>query len=310
MIISASRRTDIPAFYSDWFIKRMQEGFVLVRNPMNPHQVSSVSLKREDVDCIVFWTKNPEDMLPKLDRLDGYPFYFQFTLNPYGQELEPGVPRKAQVIDIFKRLSDRIGKERVIWRYDPIILNNTMDISWHEQYFDVLAGSLFGYTTKCIISFVDYYRKLDKTFKAIGIAELYDNQKQELAAGFSAMARKYGLKLETCAEEIDLSDMGIGHARCIDPELIQKLTGVKLKDEKDNNQRKLCGCAPSVDIGMYDTCRHGCIYCYANHSKASAKRNAAAGNVDSPLLCSELTEEDRLTERKSSMNRNMLEASR
>lgn len=296
MIISASRRTDIPAFYSDWFFNRMQEGFALVRNPMNPHQVRKVSLNREAVDCIVFWTKNPESMLPKLCLLDEYPCYFQFTLNPYDMNLEPGVPRKSKVIDSFKRLSDRIGPERVIWRYDPVILTDALDVSYHEKYFDVLAGKLHDYTTKCIMSFVDYYKKVDKSFKENGIAELDDAKKRELAHKFAVSAEKYDLKLETCAEEIDFSDMGIGHARCVDPALIEKLIGVKIKADKDRNQRKPCGCISSVDIGAYNTCGHGCLYCYANHSMDSVRRNCSNYDENSPLLCSRLTEADRVAE--------------
>jgi len=299
MIISASRRTDIPAFYSDWFLKRIQEGFALVRNPMNPHQISKVSLKRDDVDCIVFWTKNPANMLPRLELLDDYAYYFQFTLNPYDQELEPGVPPKAQVIDTFKRLSDKLGQNRVIWRYDPIVVNDTMDVSWHEQSYGMLAGKLHGYAAKCIISFVDYYKKLDKSFKANGIVELDDGRIRELAARLSAISKEYGLKLETCAEKIDLLDIGIGHAHCIDPVLIGDITGIQIKDEKDQNQRKPCGCIPSVDIGMYNTCMHGCLYCYANHSVDSVKRNTVCYNANSPVLCSELAGNDRVVYRKS-----------
>ena len=297
MIISASRRTDIPAFYSDWFFNRIKEGFVLVRNPMNPHQISKVSLKREAVDCFVFWTKNPENMLPKLSLLDDYPYFFQFTLNPYDKNFEPGVPKKSQVIDTLKRLSDRLCPERVIWRYDPIVFNNNMDVSYHEKYFDVLAGKLHGYTTKCILSFVDYYKKVDKSFKENGIVELDDERKRELALKLAAIAGRYGLKLETCAEEIDLSDIGIRHARCVDPVLIENLLGVKIKAEKDRNQRKPCGCISSVDIGAYNTCTHGCLYCYANYSRDSVIRNAARYDLDSPLLCSELVEEDRVIEK-------------
>lgn len=299
MIISASRRTDIPAFYSDWFLRRIQEGFALVRNPMNPHQVSKVSLKRDDVDCIVFWTKNPANMLPYLDLLGDYPYYFQFTLNPYNQELEPGVPPKSYIIDTFKRLSDKLGQNRVVWRYDPIVVNETMDVSWHEQSFGMLAGKLHGYTAKCIISFVDYYKKLDKSFKANGIVELDDGRIIELAVRLSAISKEYGLKLETCAEEIDLSGMGIDHAHCIDPELIGDITGIHIRDEKDHNQRKPCGCIPSVDVGMYNTCRHGCLYCYANHSVDSVRRNTACYNVNSPVLCSELAVNDKVFDRKS-----------
>ncbi|HEX3030198.1 MAG TPA: DUF1848 domain-containing protein [Clostridia bacterium] len=178
MIISASRRTDIPAFYSDWFFNRVKEGFAMVRNPMNPHQVSRISLDRASVDGIVFWTKNPENMLPKLDLIKDYPYYFQFTLNPYDISLEPRVPRKAAVIATFKRLSDIIGPQRIIWRYDPILLNGAVDIEYHEKYFGVLAKKLEGYTSKCVISFIDSYKKADEAFKAKGITELDDEAKR------------------------------------------------------------------------------------------------------------------------------------
>jgi DNA repair photolyase len=294
MIISVSRRTDIPAFYSDWFFKRIQEGFVLVRNPMNPHQIKRVSLKRDAVDCIVFWTKNPEDMLPKLDLLDGYPFYFQFTVNPYDKAIEPGVPGQLEVVDTFRRLSEALSPERVIWRYDPVFLNESMDLSWHEKHFAFLADRLHDYTSKCVFSFIDYYKKVDKCFKENRIKELEDGMKEALAIKFAAIAGKYGLKLETCAEEIDLSSLGIGHASCIDPVLLERLSGIRSNNGKDRNQREACGCCPSVDIGTYNTCRHGCIYCYANHNPESVKRNCMGYDPDSPLLCSIQSDKDKI----------------
>lgn len=298
MIISASRRTDIPAFYSDWFYKRIQEGFVLVRNPMNLHQVSRISLQREVVDCIVFWTKNPQNMLPKLSLIQYYQYYFQFTLNPYNAALETDVPRKAVLIDTFRSLSDTIGPHRVIWRYDPIILSNTIDAGYHEKYFEVLARKLYKYTSKCIISFVDSYRKTDTVFKAHSIHEINDATKRSIAQKISGIAASYNLKIETCAEDIDLLDMGIGHAKCIDPALIASLLGVRVHSEKDRNQRKPCGCMASIDIGTYNTCTHGCLYCYANYSKESVKRNADSYDINSPLLCSKLTDSDRIVERE------------
>jgi len=159
MIISVSRRTDIPAFYSDWFFKRLEEGFVLVRNPMNPQQVSKVSLSKAVVDCFVFWTKNPKSMLEKLPLLAGYDYYFQFTLNPYDQEIEVNLPKKAEIIKTFIELSNLIGKDRVIWRYDPILLTDKITIGDHLEYFNILAGQLGDYTRKCVISFLDQYQK-------------------------------------------------------------------------------------------------------------------------------------------------------
>ena len=298
MIISASRRTDIPAFYSEWFFNRIKEGFVLVRNPFNMSQVSRISLKKDVVDCFVFWTKNPEKMLPELDLIRDYPYCFQFTLNPYGSELERNVPDKTKVIDTFIRLSDKIGPKRVIWRYDPVIINKTYGVDKHEEGFDKLAGKLHSHTSKCIISFVDYYKKTDKAFKANDIAELQEEKTRETAKKISAIAGTYGMKIETCAEQIDLSEYGIGHARCIDPDLIEEITGTSIEHKKDANQRKSCGCIPSVDIGTYNTCRHGCMYCYATYSKKSVERNHADYDVNSPLLCSKLKTEDKILERK------------
>jgi len=294
VIISASRRTDIPAFYSDWFYNRIKEGFALVRNPMNLHQVKRVSLRAEDVDCIVFWTKNPSDMLPNLNLVKDYSYYFQFTLNPYDKALETDVPRKSMIIDSFKKLSDIIGPQRVIWRYDPIILGSSIDANYHEKYFEVLANKLHQYTSKCIISFVDRYKKIESTFNKLGVQEINENAKRTVAKKLSEVADSYGLRLTTCAEEIDLTDMGIGHARCIDPVLIEEVLGVKTDCKKDRNQRSACGCAASVDIGAYNTCVHGCIYCYASFSKESVKRNMAKYDVNSPLLCSRLSDEDKI----------------
>ena len=297
MIISASRRTDIPAFYSEWFFNRIKEGFVLVRNPFNMSQVSRISLKKDVVDCFVFWTKNPEKMLPDLDLIGDYPYYFQFTLNPYGSELERSVPDKTKVIDTFIRLSDRIGPKRIIWRYDPVIINKTFGVDKHEECFDKLAEKLHTHTSKCIISFVDYYKKTDKAFKASDIAELQEEKIRETAKKISAIAGSYGMKIKTCAEKIDLTEYGIGHAKCIDPDFIEEITGTSIDYKKDANQRKACGCIPSVDIGTYNTCRHGCMYCYATYSKVSAERNQADYDVNSPLLCSKLKTEDKILER-------------
>jgi len=297
MIISASRRTDIPALYSDWFFKRIKEGYVLVKNPMNVRQVSKVSLKREAVDCIVFWTKNPYNMLPKLDLIKDYQYYFQFTLNPYNNAIETNLRSKSVIIDTFKRLSDKIGPDRVIWRYDPIILNADLNINYHEKFFEILAKGLEGYTSRCVISFIDYYRKIDKNLKKYDIYEIDDTKKRVLAEKIVNIAKAYSIKIETCAEEIDLDDLGIEHARCIDPFLIESLLGMKTKLKKDLNQRKACGCITSVDIGAYNTCTHGCIYCYANYSSKSVKRNMDNYDINSPLLCSRLDENDRIVEK-------------
>lgn len=293
MIISASRRTDIPTYFSRWFFHRLEEGYVCVRNPMNYRQVSRVSLSPEVVDGIVFWTKNPIPMLDGLHRLNGYPFYFQFTLTAYGSDLEPGVPGKNNVvIPAFQELSRRIGPERVIWRYDPILLTPKYSAQYHVRYFEELAKRLSGYTTKCVISFVDQYRHLGEQFQPMNTAQMI-----ELAGNLSQIAPKYGLMLETCAETLDLSHFGIHHGHCVDANLLEQIIGQPLSLSKDKNQRTACGCMASIDIGMYNTCANGCKYCYANHAPAAVIRSITSHDPTSPLLCGSLTPEDIIRDR-------------
>jgi hypothetical protein len=293
MIISASRRTDIPSYYSDWFFHRLEAGFVYTRNPMNPKQVSRISLSQDVVDGIVFWTKNPTPMLDKLHLLKDYPFYFQFTLNAYGKDLEAGIPSKNDVIvPAFQNLSQQIGPEQIIWRYDPIILTPKYTTEYHIHYFQELAKRLSGHTRKCVISFVDLYRHLGKQFTSLGEREIY-----ELAGLFSDIADKYDLKLETCAEAIDLSRFGIDRGHCIDSELLERIIGQPLSLSKDKNQREECGCMSSIDIGMYDSCLNGCKYCYANHSAATVHKNFILHNPSSPLLYGNIGPEDVVKER-------------
>lgn len=298
MIISASRRTDIPAFFSDWFIKRTEEKYACVRNPMNFHQVSKVSLSPDIVDCIVFWTKNPRPMLNKLEKLKDYMYYFQFTLNAYGNDLEQNLPSLENRIETFKELSETLGRQRVIWRYDPIILNNKYTMDWHIQSYTYLADKLSPYTEKCTISYLDMYPKILKAMRDKNIYEPSGKEKAVLAKSLSSIAHACGLLIDTCAEKIDLSSCHIEHARCIDDRLISKLTGCPITAEKDKNQRPACGCIASIDLGLYNTCQNGCVYCYANHSLDMRSKNLQAYSPDSPLLCSHLTETDKITERK------------
>ncbi len=299
MIISASRRTDIPSYYSEWLFRRLEAGFVSTRNPMNPRQVSRVSLSPDVVDGFVFWTKNPRPMLDKLSALEGFPYYFQFTLNAYGQDMEANLPSKNDVIiPTFQALSRKIGPERVIWRYDPIILTPKYTQEYHIHYFKELARRLSGYTEKCVISFVDLYRHIQSASQEMQFLPLGNAEMFTLAARFSEIARKYRLTLETCAEAVDLSQFGIRHGHCIDGALFEKITGVPFISAKDKSQRAECGCMASIDIGMYDTCRNGCKYCYANHTPAALRQNLQAYDPASPLLCGSITPEDIVRDRK------------
>jgi DNA repair photolyase len=265
MIISASRRTDIPAFWGDWFMECLRAGEVFVTNPVNRTQVSRVSLAPEQVDCIVFWTKNPAGFLRHLDELDrrGYRYYFQFTLTPYGRDIEPNLPEKSALLAAFCELSDRIGKERVMWRYDPILLNPAYTLRYHAEQFEQFAAALSGKTEKCVISFIDTYGFLKKTFAELGIREPELDEMRGLAGLLRPLARNYGLSLASCCEKVDLSPYGIGKNKCVDDELIKRLFGLDLRYKKDPGQRGECCCMVSRDIGSYRSCLHGCRYCYA-----------------------------------------------
>jgi Domain of unknown function (DUF1848) len=266
MIISVSRRTDIPAFFAEWFMNRIREGFVCIRNPFNPRQVRKISLQPKDVDCLVFWTKNPANLFPYFAQLSAYNFYFQFTLTPYDQLLEPGLPPKPYLIELFKELSRKLGKERVIWRYDPIVISQDMPVTFHTSAFAAMATALHGYTRRCVISFLDMYKKCERNLKEVQPLPITAAMMQEIAKSFASIAAKNELELVTCAEEIDLSSYGIAHGKCIDDQLIAEISGKPLRIAKDKTQRPLCNCATSIDIGDYNTCLHGCLYCYANSS--------------------------------------------
>lgn len=300
MILSVSRRTDIPNYYSDWFLNRIKEGYLYVRNPINVHQISKIILSPEVVDCIVFWTKNPEPMLARLDELAEYKYYFQFTLTGFGKDIEYNVPhKKKEMIPIFQKLSRKIGKEKVIWRYDPIIFTDKYNPEYHLKAFEQIAKELCGYTSKCVISFVDIYIKNKKNMKDLNSYFLTENDLTAFGRKIALIAGKYNIKAATCAETVDLSSCGIEHNCCIDKELIEKIIGCKIKADKDKNQRKACGCIESIEIGTYNTCKNGCKYCYANYSKESVDQSCKLYDANSLLLCGKITENDKITERKA-----------
>lgn len=299
MILSVSRRTDIPNYYSEWFYNRIKEGFLYVRNPMNSHQVSRIDLSPEVVDCIVFWTKNPASMLERLEELHEYQYYFQFTITGYGKDIEPNLPDKRnELIGTFKRLSEKIGRDRVIWRYDPILINERYSVEYHLKAFDEIANSLKHHTEKVIISFVDLYAKTQRNAKGLNIQSLSKEQMVDIAKESAKIAERNQLVIETCAEQIDLTNIGIKHGSCIDKKLIEKILGCKLIMERDKNQREECGCYESVEVGTYNTCRNGCKYCYANFNNGKVRNSIELYDANSPLLCGILHSDDRITERK------------
>lgn len=298
MILSVSRRTDIPNYYSDWFYNRIKDGFLYVRNPMNAHQISKINISPEVVDCIVFWTKNPYNMMARLDELKDYSYYFQFTLTGYGKDLEPNLPDKREfLIPVFQKLSEKLGKERVIWRYDPIIFNDKYTPEYHLNAFRAIADSLSGYTEKAVISFVDLYAKTQRNTAEHKIKQITDQEMLETAREIALIAKQRGIVVESCAERIDLQSVGVEHGCCIDKKLIERIIGCKLKGGKDKNQRAECGCFESIEVGTYNTCKNGCRYCYANFNDTLVKQSAALYDPYSPLLCGTVSESDKITER-------------
>ena len=292
MIISASRRTDIPAFYSSWFFNRLKDGFVLVPNPRNSKQLSRIFLSPDIVDCIVFWTKNPSSMLNKLVKLSEYPFYFQFTLTVYEADIEKHLPALQKRIAIFKQLAEQVGQDRVIWRYDPILINKHYTIDYHIDFFNQIASSLRGYTDSCIISFIDDYPHIRQSLIKEDINRLQVVDILNLCSSLSEITSDNQLILQTCAEEIELLNCNISHGACIDKTRIEKITGSLLLAKKDKNQRNNCQCLESIDIGTYDTCSFGCLYCYATTSKRKVQANKRLYNQCSPKLVGDLLETD------------------
>lgn len=299
MILSVSRRTDIPNYYSEWFFNRVKEGFLYVRNPMNLRQLSKIDISTEAVDCIVFWTKNPEPMLDRLEELDGYRYYFQFTLTGYGKDIEPNVPhKKDKMLYVFQKLSQKIGSKNVIWRYDPILFTKSYTPEYHISAFRQIASALKGYTEKCVISFADVYAKNRKNMEMLGVYEPKKTELNGFLKEIAETARANGIVLASCSESADLSMYGIEHNCCIDKKLIEEITGYQIKAKKDKNQRIECGCVESVDVGTYNTCRNGCKYCYANYSRESVLNSCRAYDPNSPLLCGNVRKEDKITERR------------
>jgi len=327
VIISASRSTDIPAFYAKWFLNRLAKGYCAWYNPFN-QQKMYISFERCRV--IVFWSKNPAPIIPYLPKLDkrGIHYYFQVTLNDYVKEgFEPNVPSVEERVETFKKLSSLIGKEKVIWRFDPLII--TPNIGPRELLTRIwhIGNKLKGCTDKLVFSFVDVkaYRKVQNnlvketmlfTKEDVENAEANHAQRIEIVEGLKKIREVWhkegwNIEMATCAEDIDLEAYGIEHNRCIDGELMKRIFAYdkelvyylhtlkwpekdmfgeippipnKTKNVKDTGQRKICGCMVSKDIGMYNTCRHFCVYCYANTSKELVLKNKDKHNDESESI--------------------------
>jgi DNA repair photolyase len=294
MIISASRRTDIPAFYTSWFMNRIREGYLFVQNPFNAHKYSRVDLSPHKVDAVVFWTKNPRPILQHLDELDqkGYRYYFQFTLTGYPSAIEPSVPKIDAGLSTFKELSNKLGADRVVWRFDPIILSDITNKDFILRNFERIAKELSNYTKRVVVSFADFYKKVTNNLHRVENEmhiKFYDislnmDQINRISSHLSEIAHKNSMQIFSCADKYELSKFGIKHGKCIDDDLIKDLFGIALHVQKDKSQRDECGCVQSQDIGQYNSCIHDCVYCYANYNKHMAHRKQSLHDPNSPFL--------------------------
>ncbi len=285
MIVSASRRTDLPRYYMEWFIRRLRGGFVEVPNPFNTHAIRRVSLSVDDVEAIVFWTRDPRPTLPYLRELAdrGFLYLFQVTLTGYPRNLEPRAPEREETIVAIHALSEQLGPQRVIWRYDPILLGGSgprrLSPDFHRENFASLARSLGGVVRRVIVSIHDDYqgqrRRLREALGGAlepGLDEIGQPTPEmgTLLKDLSSLAAAEGMAIQACGEPESLRPWGVEPGACIDGTLLRELWGIETGKPKDGGQRELCRCAPSVDIGVYDSCPASCVYCYAQRSPARA----------------------------------------
>jgi hypothetical protein len=295
MIINSGMRTDVPAYFSEWFYNRIREGYVLVRNPMYPQQVTRYRLTPDVVDCLCFCTKNPAPMLDRLEEIRAFRQFWFVTITPYGKEIEPNVPEKQQVMDSFRSLSKLIGVDAIGWRYDPIFLTEKYDLDFHIRSFEQMAAYLSGYVDQCVISFLDLYQKTRRNFPE-GRAVTKEEQEQ-IGQAFAAIGDRYGIRIRSCCEGTHLAQFGVDVAGCMTREVLERAIGITLDVPKSmKTQREGCSCLMGNDIGMYHTCSHGCRYCYANHDQKTVRENVRFHDPASPFLIGGFREGDQIHE--------------
>lgn len=290
MILNTGSRTDIPAFYSDWFYNRIQEGYCLVRNPYYPEQVTKYVLSPQVIDAIVFCTKNPQPMLDRLSLLSQYCTFWLVTITPYEQDIEPCVPRWSKVIDNFRYLSRQVGVDRMSWRYDPIFISQKYSVSYHIERFEQMAEDLQGYTRQCVVSFIDLYEKTKRNFPQA--RSVTAAQQEQLIETFSKIAAAKGMQIHLCCEDRALTKANVDADGCLSQTVLERAIGSALHVPKKKMARDACSCLLGADIGMYNTCGHGCLYCYANYDNESVRVNRKLHDSASPLLIGHLHETD------------------
>ncbi len=297
MILNTGNRTDIPAFYSEWFLKRLQEGYVLSRSPYAPDVLYRYRIDSEVVDLISFCTKNPAPMLPHLDRLAPFRQFWSVTITPYGKDIEPGVPDRKTVMESFRELSEKVGAACVCWRYDPVFLSEQWTVEKHIRAFQEMAEYLSGYTHRAVISFIDLYEKTKKNFPEASNVRREDRLK--IGRAFADIAARCHMKLHTCLEGEELACFGIDTTGCMTKQVLEEAIGEELiVPPSAENAREGCRCLLGSDIGAYNTCRHFCRYCYANYDKTTVLANSRRHDPDSPLLIGHVHPSDQIREAK------------
>lgn len=298
MILNISGRTDIVAFYSDWLMNRLDKGFIDVRNPFNPKIVSRIMM--DDVELLFFCTKNPIPILDKLPNIKKK-VYFHVTLTSYKKNIESNVPSKGKLIESIKKLSTLIGKDNLVIRYDPIFINSEYTLEYHVKAFDKLCELLDGYVGKILIHFIDDYKNVRKNYGVLQYRKLTENDYETIGKSFSESAKKHNIVVHTCNEERDLTDFGFIKDDCISKELAFKLTGKIYKKKWKARKDLVCQCVEMVDIGVYNSCKHFCKYCYANYDEKQVCDNYIKHNPKSSLLIGELSEDDIIKVRKNNL---------
>ncbi len=293
MIINTGMRTDIPAFYSNWLLNRIREGYVYVRNPYYKNQVTKYILNPNVVDCLAFCTKNPHPLIARLSELDKYKQFWFVTITPYGMDIEPNVPDKKQVISDFKKLSEHLGKKAVAIRYDPIFINEKFDVSMHIKCFEKLLNELNGFTEDCTISFLDMYEKVKRN--APDLRPPTEKEQIQIAKAFSKIGKQNNIVIHSCCEKEFLKEYDIDITGCMSKGIVEKAIENKLNAPKNNSKREGCACLLGNDIGMYNTCMHLCKYCYANANSGLVKENVKKHNSNSPFLIGGSEEGDKIT---------------
>lgn len=291
MIINVSGRTDIVAFYTPWFLNRMKEGYFLVRNPFNPCSISRINV--ENIDLIVFCTKNPLPILDSLHTLQK-PFLFQVTFTPYHKDIEPYVPDKRLILNAIRKLSKLSKESKPLVRYDPILLNERYDVKYHIKAFEKMCMELEGYVDRIIVSFVDDYKNVRKHQTELQTKEFTDADYKLIGTSFSYIAKEHGMSVQTCFEQRDLCEYGFRKDVCMSVEEAFLITGKKFKKWKARD----CGCVEMVDIGQYNTCRHYCKYCYANFDEKRIEENVRLHDPESPLLIGNVQPHDQIRVRR------------